>query len=51
VLENFALAAASNSVAVPLAALGLVTPLLAALSMAGSSLLMTLNALRILSTP
>ena len=47
VLENFAFAAAYNVVAVPLAAAGLVTPLIAALAMASSSLIVTLNALRI----
>lgn len=47
VLQNFALATLYNLVAVPLAALGLVTPLLAAATMAGSSLLVTLNALRL----
>jgi Cu2+-exporting ATPase len=45
-IENFAFAAAYNTVAVPLAALGLVTPLIAAIAMASSSLLVTLNALR-----
>lgn len=47
VLENFAFAAFYNAVAVPLAALGLVTPLIAAVAMASSSLIVTLNALRI----
>jgi Cu2+-exporting ATPase len=46
VLENFRFAAAYNLVAVPLAALGLVTPLIAAVAMASSSLIVTLNALR-----
>jgi len=47
VLENFAFAAVYNAIAVPLAAAGLVTPLIAALAMASSSLIVTLNALRI----
>ena len=47
VLENFAFAALYNAIAVPLAAAGLVTPLIAALAMASSSLIVTLNALRI----
>ncbi|WP_170317699.1 heavy metal translocating P-type ATPase [Paroceanicella profunda] len=45
-LENFGLAAVYNLAAVPLAALGLVDPLIAALAMSGSSILVTLNALR-----
>jgi Cu2+-exporting ATPase len=47
ILENFALAALYNLVAIPLAALGLVTPLLAAATMSSSSLLVSLNALRL----
>jgi Cu2+-exporting ATPase len=47
VLENFTLAALYNLTAIPLAAFGLVTPLIAAATMAGSSLLVTLNALRL----
>lgn len=47
VLQNFALAALYNVVAIPAAAFGFVTPLIAAASMAGSSLTVTLNALRL----
>ncbi len=47
VLENFAFAAAYNAVAVPLAAFGFVTPLIAALAMSGSSVIVILNALRL----
>jgi Cu2+-exporting ATPase len=47
VLQNFALAALYNLTAIPMAALGFVTPLIAAATMAGSSMLVTLNALRL----
>lgn len=46
VLENFAIAALYNLTAIPLAALGLVMPLVAAATMAASSLLVMVNALR-----
>jgi len=50
VLENFALAGLYNLIAIPVAAFGLVTPLIAAAMMASSSLLVTLNALRLART-
>ena len=47
ITENLAFSALYNAIAIPIAALGHVTPLVAALAMAGSSLAVTLNALRL----
>jgi Cu2+-exporting ATPase len=46
-LENFGFAALYNAVAAPAAMFGLVNPFVAALAMSGSSLVVTLNALRL----
>jgi Cu2+-exporting ATPase len=45
-LENFGFSALYNLIAAPAAMLGLVNPFIAALAMSGSSLVVTLNALR-----
>lgn len=45
--ENFAISALYNAIAVPLAVLGLATPLVAALAMSASSITVSLNALRL----
>ena len=47
ILQNFGLAAAYNTIAIPLAVSGHAGPLVAAIAMSSSSLLVTLNALRL----
>jgi Cu2+-exporting ATPase len=47
ILENFGIAALYNLIAVPLALAGLATPLAAALAMSFSSIMVTLNAMRL----
>ncbi len=46
-LENFGIAAGYNAIAIPVALIGLATPLLAALAMSASSICVSLNALRL----
>ncbi|MGB7243176.1 MAG: heavy metal translocating P-type ATPase [Sulfitobacter sp.] len=47
VIENFAIAAGYNMIAIPVAVLGFATPLAAAIAMSASSITVLLNALRV----
>ena len=47
VIENFAIAAGYNMIAIPIAVMGFATPLAAAIAMSASSITVLLNALRV----
>jgi Cu2+-exporting ATPase len=51
VFENLGFAALYNLCAIPLAVIGVVTPFIAAIAMSSSSLIVTLNALRLAGRP
>ena len=46
-IENFAMAALYNLIAIPIAVAGMATPIVAALAMSSSSVIVTLNAMRL----
>ncbi len=47
IIQNFTIAAVYNAIAIPVALLGFATPLIAALAMSGSSITVSLNAMRL----
>jgi Cu2+-exporting ATPase len=47
ILENFAISAGYNAIAIPIALMGFATPLIAAIAMSSSSITVLLNALRL----
>jgi Cu2+-exporting ATPase len=51
ILQNFAIAACYNATAIPIAVLGYASPLAAAIAMSTSSILVILNALRLVRLP